>query len=335
MVVSARKRGSRGWFAAALALCLTIALAEVPGPPAEAAHQGNVKPIKGATYRVSTPPSTVSDYQSDLLAATATRNLPPGLVAHLSSVTNKNELYQSGCHSSSVAPGANQNDCVFANPNSKRTMWLIGDSHAAMWFPAVSQFARDHDLRLVVYTKSSCPIMAGIPYSPQRSKPYTLCRDYNDWLLKKLSDLKLQNQSPNVLLVAGYQGIQRPNVYQSGVGISRLAGLAENVVVLQDSPKPKTLTPACLRAHQRDILSCAIPFATAYYTKVTDVVGAAALSNGFGFIQVRGWFCARGVCPAVIAGRVIYADATHISSDAAMYFANRLAMALEGAISTQ
>jgi len=278
------------------------------------------------------PPTSVSRYRADLNAGAKLNQLTAAQVAQLAKVTNKNELYTTGCHSPSTAPGANPNDCVFANPEASKSMWLIGDSHAAMWFPAVKAFALSRGLKLVVYTKSSCPILSGLPANSQTDEPYTACIDYNDWILERLTAAKLAGASPNLVLVVGYQGIQRLTVFQSGIGLSRLSGLAEHIVALQDSPKQHGPLPVCLKNHSHQIKRCAVSPAMGYYGVVTRELANTARDNGFTFVEARSWFCTNTTCPPVIAGRIMYADVTHITTDAAIYLSNRLKFALDSAL---
>ncbi|MET0419241.1 MAG: acyltransferase family protein, partial [Actinoplanes sp.] len=48
--------------------------------------------------------------------------------------------------------------CVYGDPNGARTMYLIGDSHAAHWFPAFDDLARNRGWKLVAMTKAACQL---------------------------------------------------------------------------------------------------------------------------------------------------------------------------------
>lgn len=294
-----------------------------------AATLGNVTLAAGpasanlASTPPTTPPTTVVQYKADLVKAAATKFLPRNLVTPLAHVTNKNALYQTGCHSSGTQPGVSALPCTFATTASSSSIWLIGDSHAAQWFPAVEAYAKSHGASLTVHTKSSCPIMSGVPTAPHTSKPYLACKEYNDWILTEL-----QRAKPDLLVVAGYQGIQRLYLPQVSLGLDRVAIYSAHVAILGDTPKQLSLLPPCLKAHQSDIQTCAPSLDRAYYPSVTNALTAAARRNGYWYVDTRSWFCTAAACPPVIANRVVYADATHISIDAAEYFSNRLAMAL-------
>lgn len=272
-------------------------------------------------------PKTVAQYRADLVSASKLTVLPSKLVTKLSAVTNKNVLYQSGCHSMGNEPGASAAQCEFGNPTGKYKIWLIGDSHASQWFDAVAAFAKGRGASLRVHTKSSCPIMIGLSFYPNTVKPYVNCQDYNDWVVTALAEAH-----PDLLLVANYQGLERLYIGQVGFGLDRLATLAQKVVILGDTPKQLGLLPPCLEKNPDSIQTCQVSLKAAYFPQVTDALRSAVQRNNYGYVDPRSWFCTATVCPPVITNRVVYADATHISVDASKYFSNRMAMALNAQI---
>ena len=50
-------------------------------------------------------------------------------------------------------------DCVYGDRKGKITVALVGDSHAAQWFPALADVARRHHWRIVTFTKVACPFL--------------------------------------------------------------------------------------------------------------------------------------------------------------------------------
>src|SRR5690606_10377108 len=46
--------------------------------------------------------------------------------------------------------------CEFGDTDSDKTVVLIGDSHAAQWFPALESIAQENGWKLLTRTKSSC-----------------------------------------------------------------------------------------------------------------------------------------------------------------------------------
>ncbi|MCY1361461.1 hypothetical protein D9M69_481280 [compost metagenome] len=62
-------------------------------------------------------------------------------------------VYKDECHGDVIVsiPIA----CVYGNKESSFKVYLIGDSHAAQWQPALEKIAKERNWKLVVYSKSS------------------------------------------------------------------------------------------------------------------------------------------------------------------------------------
>ena len=61
----------------------------------------------------------------------------------------------------------------------RRTLVLVGDSHAAQWFPALERLAEREHFRLVSWTKSGCPFTLGVHiYLPALGRDYTECLEW-------------------------------------------------------------------------------------------------------------------------------------------------------------
>ncbi len=91
-----------------------------------------------------------------------------------------------GCHVDygATAPASG---CVFGDVAARRTVVLIGDSHAAQWFPALERLAQRERFRLVSWTKSGCPFALGVHiYLPALGRDYTECLA---WQQRVLHDL--------------------------------------------------------------------------------------------------------------------------------------------------
>ena len=67
------------------------------------------------------------------------------------------------------------------------TVALVGDSHAAQWFPALDVLARRHDWRLVVFTKISCRFVDLPIYSRDLKREYTECERWRELVVARLA----------------------------------------------------------------------------------------------------------------------------------------------------
>jgi hypothetical protein len=71
-------------------------------------------------------------------------------------------IYTNGCHLDQRHSELNKN-CTFGNTGPK--VLLVGDSHAAQWFPAFEKLANENKLTFTSQTKSSCPITLDSVYA--------------------------------------------------------------------------------------------------------------------------------------------------------------------------
>ena len=64
-------------------------------------------------------------------------------------------------------------DCVYGNPTAPTTVVLYGDSHAAMWLPAIRALADERDWRIVVALKPSCTFVDVTVWSTELRRAFT------------------------------------------------------------------------------------------------------------------------------------------------------------------
>ncbi|MFL6592997.1 MAG: acyltransferase family protein [Luteimonas sp.] len=103
-------------------------------------------------------------------------------------------IYAMGCddwiQSATVKP------CNFGSANAKHTAVLIGDSVGAQWFPALLPIYTRPEWRLVVLTKSSCPMVDASFYYERIHRQYTEC---SQWRTRALSQIRAAH--PDVLVM--------------------------------------------------------------------------------------------------------------------------------------
>src|SRR6202012_4032281 len=94
-----------------------------------------------------------------------------------------------GCHVGYGAEAPARN-CVFCVRSARRTVVLIGDSHAAQWFPALERLALRERFRLIAWTKSCCPLADDARiFLPAIGRDYGKCRAWSANVLRRLRSL--------------------------------------------------------------------------------------------------------------------------------------------------
>ena len=222
-------------------------------------------------------------------------------------------------------------DCVYGVKDGTFTLALVGDSHAAAWFPALERLATHEGWRLVTFVKVSCPFIDMRVTNTSLKREYHECADFNDATIARLQAIK-----PDLTLVSMSRIAIHPldggndTVAAKGAAIARmLAQIPGRTAIIVDTPYAGRDVPACLSAHQDNVGACAIARATAFGHDLGDVEAVAAKASGAGRIDLTARICVgSGACPVVVNDMIVYRDVSHMTAT----FARSLAPALGAAI---
>ncbi len=152
-----------------------------------------------------------------------------------------------------------QPNCIFGAADSGRRVVLFGDSHAAQWFSALEEAARETGWRLETRTKTSCPpIDVTVWYRPTRST-YDECIAWRRAVLDNLI-----SAPPDAIVVASssrYDGwifdpvraapaglLQAQKLWADGAAaiIRELAATGASIIWIRDTPEMYTTYKDCL-----------------------------------------------------------------------------------------
>jgi len=271
--------------------------------------------------------------------ATAAGPVPGDLVPSLGAVRDDLPVvYEDGCHASAAeTPTIDDLDtCVYGAPAADTTVVVIGDSHAAHWFPALARLAEAHAWRLVSITKSACPsIDTDVDiYNPTLKRPYLECAAWMDMTLERIAaespDLVVVSNSRSTRFVIDGEAVRstdRDDLWGAGLDatIRAVQATGAAVVVIGDTPDPAGDPPVCLSDHLDDALACATPSDEAITSTRLATERAVAAKAGATFIDPSDWLCPTEPCPAVIGRVLVYRDGHHMTTP----FARALAPYLE------
>lgn len=234
---------------------------------------------------------------------------------NLTKVMEKPAVYGDGCH---VNYGETKSGyCTYGVKNSKKTIVLYGDSHAAQWFPALEKIALDHGYKLVSLTKSACASV-DIPRADQGAFKNVHCEKWRENSIARIKQIH-----PDAVIMSSFQYFTPPNGYPNRSQwwndgqrrlLESLKGSSNHLIYIADTPRPLRDIPNCLAS--RDSHSCDS-------SEKTPV----RIIDGFQKIDPTAWLCPN-FCPAIQNGYVVYRDASHISVAAAL----ALKAQLEGAL---
>ncbi|WP_062303040.1 acyltransferase family protein [Demequina subtropica] len=230
--------------------------------------------------------------------------VPPPAVA----VDDTSEIYDDACRSdgadSTVRP------CTFGDPEGDVDIVLVGDSHAAQWFPALKPLAEDHGWNLSVIYKGSCPYNAAAEAWTGDSQREA-CADWNvkvdDYLIARQPDLVLTS-SVSTYKFGGGDDLA-PDIAIDGYArkFQKLVDAGLRVDAIVDNPHVWGETLDCVATSDAAAEECVTPRRRA--TNRKDVLTPAAERvAGVGTIDLTPMLCGEKRCPAVIGSVVVYRD---------------------------
>ena len=318
----------------ALILPMVVPVSAGPGEPASAA----------VVHSAARPNPTITDPLAGAVAAARAAvdassqrsavpaELSPSLAA---ASTDKPEVFLDGCVRSWLEVGAP--DCVSGNPDGQTTVALVGDSHAAMWHPALEPVAQHNNWRLVTMAKVTCPLQDLPIISPYLGRTYAECEQ---WRAETLSRLAVERPKLVMLSMSRRYGADFGfSSYDPAwiAGLTDLVGEVRattggRVLVLGPVPDPHTNVPVCLSAHLDDALVCAPDRATGLNPAGIAAESQATGNGGGQYADLSQLFCTAEVCPVVIGNDLVFRDDNHVTVTYARTLAPVLGMIAEQAI---
>jgi hypothetical protein len=225
--------------------------------------------------------------------------------------------------------GTTPPDCVFGDANGTTTVALVGDSHAAQWFPALEIIATERHWRLVTFTKLSCRFMDLPMFSRVLKREYTECEAWRPEVVARLEALR-----PDLTIVAAARGPEMMNPADAsptrqGLAMARLLQpVGGRIAIVADTPESLVDVPACISGHLADLRPCQTPRGTALGWRPLVVERTAAEALGAAVVDLTDSICPGDPCPVVLDRMVVYRDDHHLTAT----FAASLAGILESAL---
>lgn len=241
--------------------------------------------------------------------------------------SDKERIIGDGCFMS--LRGSKPPDCVYGNPQGTFTVALVGDSHAAHWFPAVEAIANAHGWRLLTFTKASC-VFVDLPiYSPILKREYSECEGWRPQVMQRLIEAQ-----PDLTIVSSDRWLPTQiradsDPTRQGEAMARLLDQVPGAIaILGDTPASKVDVPVCLSQHLDDITRCATPRLWAFGRQQLVRERAAAKASNATLIDLSDSICPGDPCQAVVRNMIVQRDDHHLTATFAVSLAAQLEAAL-------
>ena len=312
--------------AVAVAACL-VSLTVRPVAVGHGTAAAPVLPVAAAAPSApSKQASTPISVHDQVLAAVAKSAEPAPVPANLSPALNaiaKPEVFINGCVLS--WRDVKQPDCVSGDVGAPTTVALVGDSHAAMWQPALEPVARERYWRLETMSKVLCPPMDLPTNSPYLGRRFAECEQWRGDVMARLE------KSPPRLIVldmsrrygADFGFTSYDQAWQHGLTrlVQRLRGTGASVLVLGPVADPRSTAPTCVSAHMDNAAACA-PARSEGLNDVGIAAESTATAAGGGqYARLSELFCTADRCPVIVGNTLVYRDDNHVTTEYARVLA--------------
>ena len=210
--------------------------------------------------------------------------------------------------------------CSYYGTDTSRTLFLVGDSHALQWQPALMEIAKRHGWRLYMSSKSGCPIPTITVLRPEGG----VATDCDLWRQAVFADI--EELHPDLVIAASRNDYRlalvhdrtsaaNRRLWHDGLvtSLTRLKDAASQVVLFGDTPQWSRDIPSCLRAHRHNMAACEDRMSRAISAVRTANDRSAAEEVGVRFSPTARLVCPYDPCPVVIDRFLLTRDDDHLS----------------------
>ncbi|WP_153038934.1 acyltransferase family protein, partial [Rathayibacter tanaceti] len=229
--------------------------------------------------------------------------------------------------------GTELKECRFGDPTGRRVL-LIGNSHAASFFPALRGVAEERGWDLHTFYKTGCVFST----AERRDDSAASRQSCTEWVAELQEELAAQD--PYDLVVTAYSAKKSVFVDAAGepdeqAGIdgfreswAPLIARGSTVVAIRDNPVLPSLSLLACAERPGSAEKCRVPLAEAFADR--ELMAAAADGwPGAASVDLTRWFCDAEGCPLVIGGVKVYRDLGHLTESYARTLAPALGRALD------
>ena len=253
-----------------------------------------------------------------------TEQVPSNLTPNFTDIDDDlPRLYSDGCL---LRPGQIKADeCLYGDPNGNVRVALIGDSHAAQWFPALERAALRRGWRLLVLTKQGCPLAEFVTYD-EANRKRTECSPWRNDVYRRLTDEK-----PDIVFAAMYRYrlTNRPaksdarQVWEKALTpvMKKLRPLTDHLVFLADIAHPESWPATCLSRNRSNPQKCIINRKQGERPPLVAAEQAVAKATRSTYVRVTDWMCSQTQCAVMLGNIQMYRDDNHIGATTSEYFA--------------
>lgn len=244
-----------------------------------------------------------------------------------------NTLVTKGCNPRQTPSLITQpKPCNFGNPRAKKTVVLVGASHAGMWMPAFKSMSSTDFYQLKAFIYPGCPpLLVDFTVPPfDRDSKYVTANQCATWNANVATAINALH--PDAVIVSG--GSQSmttgPGVLSQWVnGMSAFLNsfTAPKKIIIGSTPLLNITTEMakCVNAHASNVAICNTTYNAGSNSDITKLLldrdAQVAAATGATLVPVISLVCTPtsnsspiATCPAVINHNLVYVDDNHLSA---------------------
>lgn len=222
--------------------------------------------------------------------------------------------YSNGCH---LPPGKKEPLRCHNTQNAELpTIYLVGDSHAAQWVPAIESKIDSKMINFRFLTKSSCPFVL-----------LELNSDCSEWISNVLQEI-IKNQ-PDLVILSNltngkylnfYDDHTYSNLWMSGIDplLQEMSKLTK-ILIIEDTPYSSFDTSDCLLSRSQG--DCDFSFEE---SQLTSRIRSYAFENEFFYKSFNDRLCFNSICKSGDQDINYYRDENHLSVSLSKRFGSKL-----------
>ncbi|AKU17736.1 acyltransferase family protein [Luteipulveratus mongoliensis] len=212
--------------------------------------------------------------------------------------------------------------CAYGDITSSRTIVVWGDSHAGQWMGAISDFAKQAHLKVILIEKGSCvPLVDTLPF--RNGSPYDECAAHNTWAMQQIARIK-----PERVILAGAYVTQMNDpgsktylepaeadvAFQRGIQrtLSALGAHTKRIDVMSDNTSLVKYSGRCLGSRTATRASCVAGMHSTIASR-NEMWATETAKVGAHFADMVPYLCDDTTCPIVIGNIVAYRDSNHLT----------------------
>ncbi len=263
-----------------------------------------------------------------LAAAAGQRAVPANLNPPLAAApADKAAVFVNGCLRSWRDVGQSECASVVGDTQtaSPTTVTLIGDSHAAMWDPALQQVAEQRHWRLETMAKVTCPFLDIPIVSPYLGREYTECERWRGEIVNRLAAerprLVVLSMSRRYHADFGFASYDPAWIDALARVVAQLRAMGSQVLVLGPVADPHSSAPTCLSAHLDDAGACAPARSVAVNDDGIGAEQRVTTAAGGSYADLTDLFCTPERCPLIVGDTLVFRDDNHVTTQYAQLLA--------------